>query len=181
VAAHPRCHDFLTHDDKSWQDDVVGFGTAAAGLITATEARTKILGIAPEVDLHACKVSPGGQIGDLVEAFAHHAVDLAESDHREVQLLRIAPLYVLSPSMCDVMVAAARTLTLPDLTLLDEVDLPLPRGLPASAPYLGHRRRLASRQAWAERVCRPERVSFFHETHSDAPSPVAERAFHVAE
>ncbi len=47
---------------------------------------------------------------------------------REVEVLRTAPLYVTSPSMCDVTVAAAQTLALPDLSLLDEADPPTPHG-----------------------------------------------------
>lgn len=40
-----------------------------------------------------------------------------------------ADLYVLSPQMCDAVVAAAQTLTLDDLSLLSVDDLPSPSGL----------------------------------------------------
>ena len=43
--------------------------------------------------------------------------------------LDAATLYVLSPSMCDVVIAAAQTFTVDDLALLDEDDLPGPTGL----------------------------------------------------
>jgi hypothetical protein len=47
---------------------------------------------------------------------------------REVEVLRSAPLYVMSPSMGDVTVAAAQTLTMSDLPLLDEADPPIGQG-----------------------------------------------------
>lgn len=40
-----------------------------------------------------------------------------------------AQLYVLSPQMCDVVIAAAQTLTIDDLSLVTEEDLPSPSGL----------------------------------------------------
>src|SRR5207248_5062697 len=60
--------DVVGQDDKSWQEDAVGFGTLAAGLIAATPDRSHVVGLAPEAELHACKVFPGGRFGDLVEA-----------------------------------------------------------------------------------------------------------------
>ncbi|HEX6655853.1 MAG TPA: hypothetical protein VF153_06540 [Candidatus Limnocylindria bacterium] len=42
--------------------------------------------------------------------------------------LKAAPLYVMSPSMCDIVVAAAQSLTLKDLELVDAADLPTPSG-----------------------------------------------------
>ncbi len=47
---------------------------------------------------------------------------------REVEVLRSAPLYVMSPQMCDVTVAAAQTLTMSELSLLDEADPPTGQG-----------------------------------------------------
>lgn len=55
------------------------------------------------------------EVADTV--LADHAADLAAAD-----------LYVLSPQMCDVVAAAAQTLTTEDLTLLTEQDLPSPSG-----------------------------------------------------
>ncbi|MGI5292841.1 hypothetical protein ACQEVF_57355 [Nonomuraea polychroma] len=47
----------------------------------------------------------------------------------EARCLAEADLYILSPQMCDVVIAAALTLTLDDLELLDEDDLPSRTGL----------------------------------------------------
>ncbi|MEX5635732.1 hypothetical protein AB1460_24590 [Parafrankia sp. FMc2] len=47
----------------------------------------------------------------------------------EARHLTEADLYVLSPQMCDVVVAAAESLTIEDLRLVDPDDLPSPTGL----------------------------------------------------
>jgi subtilisin family serine protease len=52
-------HDIVSQDDKSWQEDAAGFGTAVAGLIA---------GLVPEAELHVLKVFPGGHVSDLFEA-----------------------------------------------------------------------------------------------------------------
>ncbi|WP_144082828.1 MULTISPECIES: hypothetical protein [unclassified Micromonospora] len=55
------------------------------------------------------------------------AADLIVTD--EAHCLDSAQLYVLTPQMCDVVVAAALSLTVEDLQLLDADDLPSPTGL----------------------------------------------------
>jgi hypothetical protein len=55
------------------------------------------------------------------------AADLVTLD--EARYLADAALYVITPQMCDVVVAAAQSLTLDDLKLVDEEDLPSPTGL----------------------------------------------------
>lgn len=57
----------------------------------------------------------------------HGAAGLVLAD--EVEALRAAQLYVMSPQMCDVVLAAAQTLTFDDLELVDEDDLPSPTGM----------------------------------------------------
>ncbi|MBW0095334.1 hypothetical protein I4I73_04885 [Pseudonocardia sp. KRD-184] len=57
----------------------------------------------------------------------HDAAGLVLAD--EVEALRTAQLYVMSPQMCDVVLAAAQTLTFDDLELVDEDDLPSPTGM----------------------------------------------------
>lgn len=59
---------------------------------------------------------------DLDDA-TRRLLDLRASD------LETATLYVISPSMCDVAIAAAQTLTVDDLALLDHDDLPSPTGM----------------------------------------------------
>jgi hypothetical protein len=48
---------------------------------------------------------------------------------RRADDLDAATLYVLAPSMCDVVIAAAQTLSLGDLGLIDPDDLPSPTGM----------------------------------------------------
>src|SRR5688500_9971186 len=47
----------------------------------------------------------------------------------EARWLGEADLYIVSPQMCDVVVAAAQTLTLDDLGLITPEDLPSPSGV----------------------------------------------------
>ncbi|MGP4027138.1 hypothetical protein [Actinomadura sp. 3N407] len=58
---------------------------------------------------------------------AHLAALMVLED--EARFLTGADLYVLTPQMCDVVVAAAQSLTEDDLELLDAEDLPSPSGL----------------------------------------------------
>ncbi|MDN5920436.1 MAG: hypothetical protein L0I76_35940 [Pseudonocardia sp.] len=64
---------------------------------------------------------------------------------RRADDLDTATLYVVSPSMCDVVIAAAQTLTLHDLALLGPEDLPQPdRADHVAVPAdRAHRRRRA--------------------------------------
>jgi hypothetical protein len=55
------------------------------------------------------------------------AAELLTGD--EARYLAGADLYVITPQMCDVVVAAAQSLAAEDLQLLDEDDLPSPTGL----------------------------------------------------
>jgi hypothetical protein len=65
-----RGRDFTgTRSDTGWTDDVLGYGTHAAGLIAAASvAGQDMVGAAPEAELHAFKVCPGGRLSDLLAA-----------------------------------------------------------------------------------------------------------------
>jgi hypothetical protein len=63
--------DIVTDDDKGWQDDSVGYGTLAAGLIAAADTGGRVTGLAPEAQVHMFKVFPGGHASDLFEALDH--------------------------------------------------------------------------------------------------------------
>jgi subtilisin len=55
--------------DNGWTDDVMGYGTHSAGLIAAApNAGQGIAGCAPEAEVHAFKVFPGGRLSDLLAA-----------------------------------------------------------------------------------------------------------------
>jgi hypothetical protein len=63
--------DVVAGDDKGWQDDTVGYGTLAAGLIAAGDTGSPATGLAPEAELHIYKVFPRGHVSDLFEAIDH--------------------------------------------------------------------------------------------------------------
>jgi subtilisin len=55
--------------DNGWTDDVLGYGTHSAGLVAAAPgAGQGIAGCAPEAEVHAFKVFPGGRLSDLLAA-----------------------------------------------------------------------------------------------------------------
>jgi subtilisin len=55
--------------DNGWTDDVLGYGTHSAGLVAATPgAGQGFVGCAPEAEVHAFKVFPGGRLSDLLAA-----------------------------------------------------------------------------------------------------------------
>jgi subtilisin family serine protease len=54
--------------EKGWQEDLIGTGTHHAALIAGRDDGTGIVGLAPEAEIHVCRVSPGGSAADLIEA-----------------------------------------------------------------------------------------------------------------
>jgi subtilisin len=60
--------DVLAQDDKSWRDDVLGVGSHVTGLIAASDEPARHIALAPEADLHICRLMPGGRHSDLIEA-----------------------------------------------------------------------------------------------------------------
>ncbi|GAA2523326.1 S8 family serine peptidase [Pilimelia columellifera] len=69
--------DITTGTDDGWRVDTLGHGTHCSGIIGGTGAG--IVGIAPEAELHACKVFPGGRFSDLIEALDYcitHQIDV---------------------------------------------------------------------------------------------------------
>jgi subtilisin family serine protease len=87
-------HDVVAHNDKTWRDDVIGFGTAVAGLLVATESGGHLPGLAPEVDLHVLKVFPGGRSSDLFEA-----IDMSITAQADVVVLDLgtaAPSWLIA-------------------------------------------------------------------------------------
>jgi subtilisin family serine protease len=73
--------DVLAQDSKSWVEDLTGSGTHAGGLIAATDEAASGRGLASEVELHVCKVMPGGRHSDLIEALDYcltHDIDVAD-------------------------------------------------------------------------------------------------------
>jgi subtilisin family serine protease len=55
-------------EEKGWQEDLTGAGTHHAILIAGRDDGTGIVGLAPEAEIHACRVSLGGSAAELIEA-----------------------------------------------------------------------------------------------------------------
>ncbi|WP_171075410.1 S8 family serine peptidase [Nonomuraea basaltis] len=64
----PGGRDVIRQDDKTWQDDLVGTGTHHAVLIAGRDDGTGVVGLAPETEVHICRVAPEGWTADLIEA-----------------------------------------------------------------------------------------------------------------
>ena len=60
-----------THDTSGWTVDTIAHGTHCAGVIAGLDSTTGIRGFAPEAEIHACRLFPGGQISQLIEALEY--------------------------------------------------------------------------------------------------------------
>ncbi|SHN03869.1 Subtilase family protein [Duganella sacchari] len=58
-------------DPNTWDQDTLGHGTHCAGVIAAADIASGIRGFAPDAEIHACKLFPGGQISQLIEALEY--------------------------------------------------------------------------------------------------------------
>jgi subtilisin len=67
----------------SWTQDVLSHGTHCAGILAAAVTEQGIVGCAPEAELYALKVVPGGRVSDLLAA-------IDECIAREVDLINIS-------------------------------------------------------------------------------------------
>jgi hypothetical protein len=56
---------------NTWNEDVLGHGSHCAGMIGASELAFGIRGFAPEAEIHACKLFPGGQVSQLIDALEY--------------------------------------------------------------------------------------------------------------
>ena len=87
-------------DPNTWTDDALGHGSHCAGVIAAAaDPAWGIRGFAPDAEVHVCKLFPGGQISQLIEALEYcieHQIDVvnlslgggAPSEALERQIVR---------------------------------------------------------------------------------------------
>jgi subtilisin len=71
--------DVLTADSKGWREDPVGYGTHTAAILTGIDPDRP--GLAPQAEVHVCKVDPGGHYSDLIDALDYciaHNMDVVE-------------------------------------------------------------------------------------------------------
>jgi hypothetical protein len=86
-------------DPNAWNQDMLGHGSHCAGVIGGADPTFGIRGFAPEAEIHVCKLFPGGQVSQLIEALEYcieHQIDVVNmslggtepSEALEQQILR---------------------------------------------------------------------------------------------
>ena len=55
----------------TWNEDTLGHGSHCAGVIGGADLTHGIRGFAPDAELHVCKLFPGGQISQLIDALEY--------------------------------------------------------------------------------------------------------------
>jgi subtilisin len=71
--------DVIKDNYDTWTQDQLGHGSHCAGVIAGYDPGFGIRGFAPEAEIHVCKLFPGGQISQLVEALEYcieHGIDV---------------------------------------------------------------------------------------------------------
>jgi subtilisin len=58
-------------DPGTWNEDTLGHGSHCAGIIAAADIATGIRGFAPDAEVHVCKLFPGGQVSQLIDALEY--------------------------------------------------------------------------------------------------------------
>jgi len=58
-------------DRNTWNADTLGHGSHCAGVIAAADPSWGIRGFAPEAEVHVCKLFPGGQVSQLIDALEY--------------------------------------------------------------------------------------------------------------
>ncbi len=58
-------------DTTTWTVDSISHGSHCTGVIAGLDSSTSIRGFAPDAEIHACKLFPGGQVSQLIEALEY--------------------------------------------------------------------------------------------------------------
>lgn len=67
-----RGYDVLNKTQSSgWNIDTISHGSHCAGIISGLDSSWGIRGFAPEAEIHSCKLFPGGQISQLIDALEY--------------------------------------------------------------------------------------------------------------
>ena len=67
-----RGYDVINKTQSSgWNVDTISHGSHCAGVIAGLDSSWGIRGFAPESEVHACKLFPGGQISQLIDALEY--------------------------------------------------------------------------------------------------------------
>jgi subtilisin family serine protease len=73
--------DIAGQDEKSWGEALAGYGTHQAALIAGHDTDSGVVGMAPDAEIHICRVSPGGRFSDLIDALDYciaHEIDVVD-------------------------------------------------------------------------------------------------------
>lgn len=84
---------------NSWNEDSIAHGSHCAGIIAGADNAYGVRGFAPDAEVHACKLFPGGQVSQLIDALEYcieQQIDVANlslggvapSEALEQQILR---------------------------------------------------------------------------------------------
>lgn len=71
--------DVIKDNDETWNQDQLGHGSHCAGVIAGYDPAFGIRGFVPDAEIHVCKLFPGGQISQLIEALEYcieHQIDV---------------------------------------------------------------------------------------------------------
>lgn len=58
-------------DTSTWTVDNIAHGSHCTGVIAGLDSSSGIRGFAPDAEIHACKLFPGGQVSQLIEALEY--------------------------------------------------------------------------------------------------------------
>nr|WP_314547665.1 S8 family serine peptidase [uncultured Massilia sp.] len=71
--------DIINNNPDTWNQDQLSHGSHCAGVIAGADPSFGIRGFAPDAEIHVCKLFPGGQISQLIEALEYcidHQIDV---------------------------------------------------------------------------------------------------------
>jgi len=71
--------DIINNNPDTWKQDQLSHGSHCAGVIAGSDPNFGIRGFAPDAEIHVCKLFPGGQISQLIEALEYcieHQIDV---------------------------------------------------------------------------------------------------------
>lgn len=71
--------DIINDNPDTWNQDQLSHGSHCAGVIAGADPSFGIRGFAPDAEIHVCKLFPGGQISQLIEALEYcieHQIDV---------------------------------------------------------------------------------------------------------
>ncbi|TFW30912.1 S8 family serine peptidase [Massilia horti] len=91
--------DIIHNNPTTWTEDQLGHGSHCTGIIAGADPSFGIRGFVPDAEIHVCKLFPGGQISELIEALEYcieHQIDvvnlslgaMAPSEALEQQIVR---------------------------------------------------------------------------------------------